>query len=126
MERRSSAGVSSRRLSIIDLSDRAAQPMRSADGRYSFHSMARSTIDRPLRAELEANGYFFKTTSDTEVLLNLFMRDGAKDAWPSEGYVCVRDLGRRATESYFLRAIRMASNRSTSVTTAPHFGSARK
>jgi asparagine synthase (glutamine-hydrolysing) len=71
-------GLAHRRLSIIDLSDRAAQPMRSVDGRYIISFNGEIYNYRPLRAELEANGYFFKTTSDTEVLLNLFMRDGAK------------------------------------------------
>jgi asparagine synthase (glutamine-hydrolysing) len=70
-------GLGHRRLAILDLSDRAAQPMASADGAvvvtfngeiYNYHA---------LRAELEAEGVRFRTTSDTEALLHLWARDGA-------------------------------------------------
>ena len=65
-----------RRLSIIDLSDRALQPMISASGRYAitFNGEIYNYLD--LREELEARGAKFRTTSDTEVLLELFAHDG--------------------------------------------------
>lgn len=65
-----------RRLSIIDLSDRSLQPMVGADGLVIvFNGMI---YNHPaLRAELEAEGVRYRTTSDTETLLHLYARDGA-------------------------------------------------
>ncbi len=64
------------RLSIIDLSDAAAQPMATADGRYTIAFNGEIYNYRALRSELEAKGVRFRTTSDTEVLLELFVRQG--------------------------------------------------
>lgn len=57
------------RLSIVDLSSDANQPMVSEDERYSlvFNGMIYNYVE--LRAELVAAGFGFKTASDTEVLL---------------------------------------------------------
>ncbi|MEM6572013.1 MAG: asparagine synthase (glutamine-hydrolyzing) [Planctomycetota bacterium] len=65
-------GLAHRRLSIIDLSDAASQPMRTErDGRalsIVFNGEIYNHAD--LRAELEALGHAFRTDhSDTEVLL---------------------------------------------------------
>jgi asparagine synthase (glutamine-hydrolysing) len=65
-----------RRLSIIDLSDRAAQPMSSEDGRYVISFNGEIYNHRELRAELAAQNVRFRTTSDTEVILQLYARDG--------------------------------------------------
>lgn len=70
-------GLGHRRLSIIDLSDRAAQPMLSADGRFAIVFNGEIYNYRALRRELEAQGALFQTASDTEVLLHLFAREGA-------------------------------------------------
>jgi asparagine synthase (glutamine-hydrolysing) len=64
------------RLSIIDLSSAAAQPMHSPDGRYCLTFNGEIYNYRQLRAELEAAGERFRTQSDTEILLALFARDG--------------------------------------------------
>jgi len=66
-----------RRLSIIDLDDRAAQPMTGADDRYTISFNGEIYNYRALRDTLEAEGYVFRTTSDTEVIIALFARDGA-------------------------------------------------
>lgn len=57
------------RLSIVDLTADANQPMVSRDGRYAlvFNGMIYNYVE--LRAELSAEGYQFRTNSDTEVLL---------------------------------------------------------
>lgn len=57
------------RLSIIDFSESAQQPMTSADGRYSiiFNGEIYNYIE--IRCQLEKSGLIFKTKSDTEVLL---------------------------------------------------------
>ena len=57
------------RLSIIDLSDEANQPMNSHDKRYSlvFNGEIYNYIE--IRNKLRNLGYKFNTSSDTEVLL---------------------------------------------------------
>src|SRR5262245_26101437 len=63
------AGLAHRRLSIIDLNRRSAQPMQVLDGAVwiTFNGEIYNFLD--LRRELEAKGCVFRTTSDTEVLL---------------------------------------------------------
>ena len=65
-----------RRLAIIDLDVRAAQPMHSIDGRYVIVYHGEIYNYRSLRRELEAAGTPFRTTSDTEVILALFADRG--------------------------------------------------
>src|SRR5581483_11597864 len=68
-------GLGHRRLSIIDVSDRANQPIRSGDLHIVFNG---EIYNYPaLRQELLAAGDTFETTSDTEVLLHLYRREGA-------------------------------------------------
>lgn len=70
------AALGHRRLAIIDLSDAAAQPMHSPDGRYVIAFNGEIYNHRELRAELEAQGEVFSTRSDTEVLLRALIRWG--------------------------------------------------
>lgn len=65
-----------RRLAILDLERRAAQPMQSRDGRYLIVYNGEIYNFRALRREREAAGDVFRTTSDTEVLLALFAAEG--------------------------------------------------
>ena len=67
-------GLGHRRLSIIDLSHEADQPMHYL-GRYSivFNGEIYNYIE--LKEVLVQQGYSFKTVSDTEVLMALFDRD---------------------------------------------------
>ncbi|WP_126455633.1 asparagine synthase (glutamine-hydrolyzing) [Sulfuriflexus mobilis] len=67
-----------RRLAILDLDARANQPMVSTDGRYAIVFNGEIYNFRELRCELEAEGMAFCTTSDTEVLLALFAREGER------------------------------------------------
>ena len=69
-------GLGHRRLSIIDLSERAAQPMTSADGQLVISFNGEIYNYRELRQELEARGRVFRTESDTEVLLHLYAEKG--------------------------------------------------
>jgi asparagine synthase (glutamine-hydrolysing) len=57
------------RLSILDLSNAARQPMASSDGRYVLVYNGEIYNFRELRKELEARGRRFTSTGDTEVLL---------------------------------------------------------
>jgi len=68
----SKVGLAHRRLSIIDLSEQANQPMHYANGRYTiaFNGEIYNYIE--LKKELVAKGYEFKTQSDTEVLMALY------------------------------------------------------
>jgi len=61
-----------RRLSILDLDVRSAQPMTIGEGRYwiTYNGEIYNFVE--LRAELEALGVVFHTTSDTEVLLQAY------------------------------------------------------
>ena len=61
-----------RRLSIIDVSHEADQPMVSADGNLRIVFNGEIYNYRELRSELVANGASFRTKSDTEVLLEGF------------------------------------------------------
>ena len=54
-------GFGHRRLSIIELSDRGAQPMQSADGKLVVTFNGEIYNYRALRSELEAEGYAFRT-----------------------------------------------------------------
>jgi asparagine synthase (glutamine-hydrolysing) len=69
-------GFGHRRLTIIDLSERGAQPMMSADGKLVVTFNGEIYNYRQLRASLEAKGYLFRTQTDTEVLLHLYAEKG--------------------------------------------------
>lgn len=69
-------GLAHRRLSIIDLSDAAAQPMAGPDGRLHVTFNGEIYNHLELRRELEAKGVRFRTNSDTEVLLHLYADRG--------------------------------------------------
>lgn len=65
-----------RRLAIIDLSPAGTQPMVSADGRFVVTFNGEIYNYRDLKRELEQTGARFRSSSDTEVLLEAFARMG--------------------------------------------------
>lgn len=73
-------GLGHRRLSIIDLSEGAHQPMYSADERYVMIYNGEVYNFQELRAKLP--GHAWKTHGDSEVVLELFVRYGPESfAW---------------------------------------------
>lgn len=69
-------GLGHRRLSILDLSAIANQPMFSANGRYCIVFNGEIYNFKELKTQLADKGASLKTTSDTEVLLELFAQQG--------------------------------------------------
>jgi len=67
-----------RRLSIIDTSAAANQPMSDASKRFYLVFNGEIFNYRELKKELEDKGVVFTTSSDTEVLLNLFIQEKEK------------------------------------------------
>ncbi|MDP6705388.1 MAG: asparagine synthase (glutamine-hydrolyzing) [Alphaproteobacteria bacterium] len=73
--------IGHRRLTIVDLSDASAQPMRRGD--WVLASNGEIYGYQALRERLQALGLDFRTTGDTEVLLN---------AWRHWGEACLDEL----------------------------------
>src|SRR5207247_1182005 len=69
-------GLGHRRLAIIDLSERGAQPMASRDGRLVISFNGEIFNYRELKSGLEREGCVFVSDSDTEVILQLYQRHG--------------------------------------------------
>ncbi|MCR8924119.1 asparagine synthase (glutamine-hydrolyzing) [Dasania sp. GY-MA-18] len=69
-------GLCHRRLSIIDLSAAGNQPMYSSDNNIVLVFNGEIYNFQELREELQAEGYQFKTHTDTEVIIALYLRDG--------------------------------------------------
>jgi len=90
--------IGHRRLKIIDLSDRAAQPMVDAELGLTVAFNGCVYNHRELRRELERHGYRFFSTSDTEVVLKAFHRWGTDCVQRFAGMfafaVAERDSGR--------------------------------
>lgn len=69
-------GFAHRRLSIIDLSPAGHQPMWDVARRAVIAYNGELYNYRELRDGLVRDGFRFNSTSDTEVILNLYLRDG--------------------------------------------------
>jgi asparagine synthase (glutamine-hydrolysing) len=64
-----------RRLSIIDTSNAAAQPFTDKTGRYTIVFNGEIFNFKSLKKELEEKGIIFRSQSDTEVLLYLYINE---------------------------------------------------
>ncbi len=64
------------RLALVDLSERGQQPLWSADRRVAILYNGEIYNFRAERERLSAAGYRFNTTTDTEVILNLYLENG--------------------------------------------------
>lgn len=72
------AGLGHRRLSIIDPGPGGKQPMFDANERAVISYNGEIYNFKELREGLSRSGFFFKTNTDTEVIINLYLRDGHK------------------------------------------------
>lgn len=64
------------RLSIIDLSNKANQPMSSVNGRYIIIYNGEIYNFKEIKVKLIKQGYYFSSDSDTEVILNSYIKWG--------------------------------------------------
>jgi len=71
-------GLGARRLAIIDLSDEGTQPMFDVERELAIAFNGEIYNYRELRASLERGGARFHSHTDTEVLLQLYRRDGER------------------------------------------------
>jgi asparagine synthase (glutamine-hydrolysing) len=69
-------GLGSRRLAIIDLTDEGTQPLQDVDGELTIVFNGEIYNHRELRIRLLSYGARFHSTSDTEVLLQMYRRYG--------------------------------------------------
>ena len=69
-------GFAHRRLSIIDLSSAGRQPMWDATKRAIIVYNGEIYNYRELARDLRRDGFRFNSATDTEVILNLYLRDG--------------------------------------------------
>ena len=78
-------GLGHRRLSIIDLTDAARQPMATRDGRYVLTYNGEIYNFHQLKAQLSARGHLFHSTGDSEVLLAAFSEWGLSALYKFNG-----------------------------------------
>lgn len=78
-------GLGHRRLSIIDLTDAARQPMTTRDGRFVLTYNGEIYNFHELKADLSARGHLFHSTGDSEVLLAAFAEWGISALYKLNG-----------------------------------------
>src|SRR5213078_4972599 len=81
-------GLAARRLAIIDLAT-GDQPISNEDGRITVVQNGELYNYRELRRELERAGHRFSTSGDTEVLVHLYEKHGARFAERLRGMFAV-------------------------------------
>jgi asparagine synthase (glutamine-hydrolysing) len=74
-----------RRLSIIDLSAAGRQPMSNEDGTVWITYNGEIYNHAALRAELEAKGHVYRSSTDTESLIHLYEEEGPRCVERLEG-----------------------------------------
>ncbi|MBQ6589069.1 MAG: asparagine synthase (glutamine-hydrolyzing) [Butyrivibrio sp.] len=96
-----SIGLAQRRLSILDLSPLGHQPMHSANGRISI--VFNGEIYNFLELKEELNGYPFKSTCDTEVIIAAYMRWGIQMVDHIHGMFAIAIYDRETQDVYLIR-----------------------
>ena len=112
-------GLGHRRLSIIDLSEHSNQPFTSADGRYVMIYNGEVYNYKEVGAEL---GIQTKTTSDTEVIIEAFAKEGPKMVSRLNGMFTAAILDKNEKKLFLFRdrlgikphtILKLAANRSS-------------
>jgi len=95
--RSSRVALGHRRLSIIDLSENAAQPMFNEDRTLVLVFNGEIYNFRELRVLLEREGHVFRSNSDGEVILHLYEKYGSSCVKHLEGMFafCIYDVRRQ-------------------------------
>lgn len=96
-------GLGHRRLSIIDLSSAASQPMLSDCGRYVITYNGEIYNFNQLRLELQSLGRQFRSSSDTEVVLNAFAQWGESCVERFNGMFAFAIWDKRTRRLFFAR-----------------------
>lgn len=92
-----------RRLSIVDLEARANQPFVSDCGNYVIVFNGEIYNFLELRSALLEQGEVFRTTSDTEVILRLYIREGAQMLARLRGMFAIAIWDTRKKTCFFAR-----------------------
>lgn len=90
------------RLSIIDLSERGAQPMTDSTGRLTIVFNGEIYNFKELRAELQKK-YSFQSDSDTEVILHAYLEYGKECVKKFNGIFAFAIWDKRETELFLAR-----------------------
>ena len=96
-------GLGHRRLSIIDLSSRASQPMRDEEHRYEIVYNGEVYNYQQIRDSLEAAGMTFTSASDTEVVLKSYIKYGINCLNLFNGMFAFAILDRKGGELFLAR-----------------------
>ncbi len=88
-------GLGHARLSLVDQSERANQPLCDDTGRYALVFNGEVYNFRELRRDLERRGNRFRTTSDTEVVLASLINRGAEALRDFEGMFALAFVDRK-------------------------------
>jgi asparagine synthase (glutamine-hydrolysing) len=100
-------GLGHRRLSIIDLSDRANQPMYTPDGRYVIVYNGEvynyQEVGARIKEQNKDTDYKFRTSSDTEVILEGFAKHGIEFVHQLNGMFAIAIYDTQVKELYLIR-----------------------
>ena len=83
------------RLAIVDLSENGMQPMFSADQKVCVVFNGEIYGYKKLRTKLIKLGYTFRSTSDTEVILNAYMEWGERFVSKIDGMFAIAIYDKR-------------------------------
>lgn len=91
------------RLSIIDLSEKGHQPMKSADGKFVIVFNGEIYNFADIKRELEGKGYKFNSKTDTEVVLNAYAQWGPDCLQKFNGMFALAILNTETQELFVAR-----------------------
>ena len=99
-------GLGHRRLSIIDTSPKGNQPIQDEAGRYTIIYNGEIYNYKELKKGLAEKGYSFRSDTDTEVVLKLYMEEGERCLEKVNGFFALAIYDKKE-QSMFLARDRM-------------------